>query len=689
MSPIWVVVLVLCSQQVLAGPLPGAIFTTLEDGSRVNANIYELMEDVYLDGGPGNNAPASAAGLPEGDYYFQVTDPSGKVLLSEDAVKCRRFHVGADGFITAVIPASALVKVKGKLVDSTCSHNTGIDADHGDIGAITVQLMPYARTPNKGGVYKVWVTPVEKFVGDPEMVDNPDYFHGFVPAWSKTDNYKVRRGRPCDPRLLVHKFDDSDADGIWDPEEVAISGWAMTITPPAPAGLEDVYYTDVNIIAEPEGLWTITEETRSGWLQTALFIDDAPRPVSDTAQVVFEGLCDEIHLVTFGNIELANITACKFDDGDGNGVNDGEPPVPNILFVLEGNDIRGDAVRREGRTGTDGCVGFSGLLPGDYNLCEVPPAGWLPTTDVCVSVSLAEADNLTFSFGNIRLGSITACKFYDANENGVNDQEPPLAGILFTLDGIDVQGNVIHQEGCTQGNGCITFSDLLPGDYTVCEVLPDGWVSTTAECVNVTLPEGGDLTFSFGNVCFVPNLADFSTKGYWHNKNGITELQSNPTLYAAVLAFVHSLDPYDDASGYFGKGDEPALGDPVPAGKGVLENEDIADAGTKEAEISNFLIDSVGDGGQREQLAQQLLAFIFNVHYRIGEDLGTPILLGDGTEVAISDLIACAVSAWSDGSDPDCMVNEMAPLMDWFNNNDSVVFMTVSPEPCPFEPMCD
>jgi hypothetical protein len=120
-----------------------------------------------------------------------------------------------------------------------------------------------------------------------------------------------------------------------------------------------------------------------------------------------------------------------------------------------------------------------------------------------------------------------------------------------------------------------------------------------------------------------------------------------------------------------------------------LENEDIADAGTKEAEISNFLIDSVGDGGQREQLAQQLLAFIFNVHYRIGEDLGTPILLGDGTEVAISDLIACAVSAWSDGSDPDCMVNEMAPLMDWFNNNDSVVFMTVSPEPCPFEPMCD
>jgi hypothetical protein len=686
---------IFCAQQVHAGPLHGAIFTTLEDGSRVNANIYDYMEDVYLDGGPGDNAPASAAGLPEGDYYFQVTDPSGKVLLSEDAVKCRRIHVGPDGFITAVIPATAMAKVRGKLVEQTCSHNTGTDADHGSDGAITVQLMPYARTPNKGGVYKVWVTPVDKFVGDPELIDNPDYFHGFVPAWSKTDNYKVRRGRRCDPRLLVEKFDDSNADGVWDAEEAAISGWAMGVTPPAPAGLEDIYYTDVNIIAVPEGLWTVTEETRAGWLQTGLLIDGSARPVSDTGQVLFEGLCDEIHTVTFGNIELGDITACKFDDGNANGVDDGEPPVADILFVLEGNDLRGDPVYREGYTGTNGCVSFSDLLPGDYNLCEVPPAGWLPTTDVCVNVSLSEADNLTYSFGNIRLGSITACKFYDANRNGQNDQEPPLEGILFVLDGTDVQGNVIHQEQCTGQDGCTTFTDLLPGDYTVCEVVPADWVSTTDDCVEVSLPEGGNLTYSFGNVCFVHRYADFNTKGYWHNKNGITELvQSNPTLYTSVLAYVHSLDPYNDASGYFSKGDEPfdgvdALGDPVPAGKGVLGNEEIADAGTKEAEISNFLIDSVGDGGQREQLAQQLLAFIFNAHYRIGDDLGTKILLGDGTPIAISDLIDCAVSAWSDGSDPDCAVNDMAPLLDWFNNNDSVVFLVVSPEPCPFEPMCD
>ena len=42
--------------------LDGAIFTTLVDGTRVNANIYAAKTDVYLDGGPGNGAPQQSAG---------------------------------------------------------------------------------------------------------------------------------------------------------------------------------------------------------------------------------------------------------------------------------------------------------------------------------------------------------------------------------------------------------------------------------------------------------------------------------------------------------------------------------------------------------------------------------------------------------------------------------------------------
>jgi cysteine-rich repeat protein len=157
--------------------LAGAIFTTLPDGTRVDANIYADKDDVYLDGGPGNQAPSGSAALPEGDYYFQVTDPSGQTLLSQDAIECRRFHVDASGLISAVGP-------------SGCSHVTGIDVDH---GALTVQLMPYADTPNPGGEYKAWVTKVS------EYDIRYRQFFGFKPSESKTDNYKIREEEELPP----------------------------------------------------------------------------------------------------------------------------------------------------------------------------------------------------------------------------------------------------------------------------------------------------------------------------------------------------------------------------------------------------------------------------------------------------------------------------------------------------------
>lgn len=185
------------AQQVVGNPLRGAIFTTIATGARVDANIYAAKEDVYLDGGPGMNAPPGAAALPEGNYYFQVTDPSGHVLLSSDAIACREIHVGAAGFITSV-------------VTSGCEHATGTDQDYGGLGAITVQLMPYADTPNHGGEYKAWVTPVAAYIAN----------GGFANAASKTDNFKVRvppTTPPCCGNGILDDGEDCDdgntADG--------------------------------------------------------------------------------------------------------------------------------------------------------------------------------------------------------------------------------------------------------------------------------------------------------------------------------------------------------------------------------------------------------------------------------------------------------------------------------------------
>src|SRR6202162_6608161 len=92
--------LLLAGVSSLTAGLTGAIFTTNSNGTVVNGNQYDSPCSVYLDGGPGLHAPAHAAGLPDGDYYFQVTDPSGRTLLSTDIVLNRTLHV-TGGIITA------------------------------------------------------------------------------------------------------------------------------------------------------------------------------------------------------------------------------------------------------------------------------------------------------------------------------------------------------------------------------------------------------------------------------------------------------------------------------------------------------------------------------------------------------------------------------------------------------------
>jgi hypothetical protein len=175
-------------------PVSGAIFTTDASGVPVNLNIYAAKEDVYLNGGPGINAPVGAAGLPAGTYSFQVTDPSGKTLLSTDAVTCRQFTVDASGVITSVAPSGA------------CAHVTGVSGD--DTG-ITVQLFPYADTPNNGGVYKVWVSPT--FLLDCSAPGNKNCF---VPRYSKTDNFKVRSGPIVEIDTRFYRGGEGPLDGL-------------------------------------------------------------------------------------------------------------------------------------------------------------------------------------------------------------------------------------------------------------------------------------------------------------------------------------------------------------------------------------------------------------------------------------------------------------------------------------------
>lgn len=549
----------------------GAIFTTLPDGSRVNANIYQSKWDVYLDGGPGIGAPSQAAALDPGWYYFQVTDPSGKVLLSLDSVKCRKFLVGEDGFIIDVQhECTKLVKIRGEMVSVPCEHLTGIDLDYGPDGAITVQLMPYKDTPNNGGVYKVWVTPIDKFVGDPNQVDNPGQFHGFIPAWSKTDNYKVK-GKPlCIPTIVtVKKFHDLNVNGVWDAGEPELN-WEVEII--EPSGATNMGTTPFSKIIAPSGMWYFEElfpesegDCDAGWIQTALLVDGVPRSVA--------------------------------------------PKIGLNLKECEGKTI-------------------------------------------------------TIVYGNVRLACVEAAKFYDKDADGVWDKgEVPVKDFKITLTGTNIKGEAVDMVAYTDASGKVSFCGLLPGDYRVAEVKPAGsWMATTPECYDFALAAGDGAYFEFGNYCY--GTADFNTKGFWHNKNGLELIQQSWIDYVNGLA-PYSGNPFDGL-------DES--GNPVPASQGPAGGT-IAGEGTALAEISAYLVAPNAGGDPKIQLGQQLLAFTFNVKYNLG-GLGATIVTPGGP-VAAGSLIDSAIGAWLAGGSA---ANHSAGLLDGLNNCDAVQY--VCAEPC-------
>ncbi len=255
---VYTVYFVSLASSVGAAGVSGAIFTTTVNGSAVNANQYESKCAVYLDGGPGAHAPAGAAGLPDGDYYFQVTDPSGAQLLSTDPVSNRRFHI-AGGIITAYTGTGGP------------AHPTGVDQDHGTQGAITIALAnsscpnDFLNSLSMGNVYKVWVTPAASLIGDPSNVDNPcngGCSHGFVHSQSKTDNFRVQVGSSATFCLTVQKQFSLNGVSMLD----TLGGWGMTVTDPTGAQLGGITATGGNgntatVCQLAAGAYTVTEDT--------------------------------------------------------------------------------------------------------------------------------------------------------------------------------------------------------------------------------------------------------------------------------------------------------------------------------------------------------------------------------------------------------------------------------------------
>lgn len=105
--------------------------------------------------------------------------------------------------------------------------------------------------------------------------------------------------------------------------------------------------------------------------------------------------------------------------------------------------------------------------------------------------------------------SICALAFYDANANGIKDfDELPMEGVTFNLTGQPAQPSGSDGKTC--------FGGLLPGIYTIQEVLPAGYFATTPDSTTVDLNDPKIL--NFGMVCL--GGAGAENIAFWMNKKG-------------------------------------------------------------------------------------------------------------------------------------------------------------------------
>lgn len=148
--------------------LPGSI-TTTDSGCLVqNGNVqYVDKSAVYISGA---NLIASV------NYYVQVTDPSGNVVLGSS------------------VPNAPIT--------------TDSSGNFSCLQLIALVGGSYADTPNPAGEYKVAVSLLSTFTG----------------ASTKTDNFKMGTQTPVAETgsIAIRKFYDANANGAWDADEIEL-----------------------------------------------------------------------------------------------------------------------------------------------------------------------------------------------------------------------------------------------------------------------------------------------------------------------------------------------------------------------------------------------------------------------------------------------------------------------------------
>ncbi len=225
----------------------------------------------------------------------------------------------------------------------------------------------------------------------------------------------ARRVGKAEPSVIVvRSFHDRNFNGVHDPGEEELDGRALEVTDPEFRSF--TLYMPTMIVAREAGTYTLVEVTPDGAHQTMRGLNGTVLSLHPDADPVVAVYVEDptkktgTYTVSYGYVGLGQVRACKIYDEDGDRTAEpGEPGLRGWWIELSGTDAQGEPVRPVVRnTGEDGCVTFTGLLPGDYTVSEAVPAAGASETNDTASHEVTIASSIK---GSSLSGSVATVNF--------------------------------------------------------------------------------------------------------------------------------------------------------------------------------------------------------------------------------------------------------------------------------------
>jgi len=179
------------------------------------------------------------------------------------------------------------------------------------------------------------------------------------------------------------------------------------------------------------------------------------------------------------------------------------PAGDNTEFAITGSGesaVTGAPTFMNGNTGTISSASshtFT-VYPGTYSVAETKTDGWKEVSNTCKDIVVANGKNEECTITNTKYSSLTIIK----NATPRSEEE-----FSFTTTGEGLENFKLVDNSDTS-NPSKVFENLLPGNYSVNEIIPEqwNWYLDKVECTDgknheaLTLSAGENITCTFNNV---------------------------------------------------------------------------------------------------------------------------------------------------------------------------------------------